>query len=94
MVKNKIIHRALKSQNILLKYLNEKKSKFLVKLKITFESCLWDNISNFLSSDIARINKIYAPEILKKEKYTEESDLWSIGILIYLLYFKEYHNRR
>ena len=90
MVKNKIIHRALKSQNILLKYLNEKKSKFLVKLKITFESCLWDNISNFLSSDIARINKIYAPEILKKEKYTEESDLWSIGILIYLLYFKEY----
>ena len=90
MVKNKIIHRALKPQNILLKYLNEEKSKFLVKLKITFESCLWDNISNFLSSDIARINKIYAPEILKKEKYTEESDLWSIGILIYLLYFKEY----
>ena len=28
--------------------------------------------------------------MLKKEKYTEESDLWSIGILIYLLYFKEY----
>ena len=94
MVNNKIIHRALKPQNILLKYLNEEKSKFLVKLKITYDSCFLDDSStdssNFLSSDIGMNYKIYAPEVLKGEKYTEESDLWSIGILIYLLYFKEY----
>ena len=90
MVNNKILHRALKPQNILLKYLNKEKSKFLVKLKITYDSCSLNDSSNFLSSDI-RINyKIYAPEVLKGEKYTEESDLWSIGILLYLLYFKEY----
>ena len=90
MVNNNIVHRALKPQNILLKYLNEKRSEFLVKLKITYDSCFSEDSSNFLSSDIGKNYKIYAPEVIKDEKYTEESDLWSIGILIYLLYFGEY----
>ena len=31
-----------------------------------------------------------APEILKGELYNQECDLWSLGIIIYSLYFKEY----
>ena len=34
---------------------------------------------------------IIAPEILKyKEENNEKNDLWSLGIIIYILYFKEY----
>ena len=91
MVKNKILHRALKPQNILLKYLNEEKTKYLVKLKMTDDSCSLNDSSTFLNSDNENNYKIYAPEVLKTGKYTDEkSDLWSIGILIYLLYFKEF----
>ena len=89
MVKNKILHRALKPQNILLKYLNKEKSKFLVKLKITDDSCSFNDSSNLMTSSIDKNNlKITSPEILKGEKDIKKSDLWSIGILIYLLYFK------
>ena len=92
MVNHNILHRAIKPQNILLKYLNDERTKFLVKLKITDDSCsLKDKDSaNFLSCDNERNYKIYAPEFLKEEKYYVESDLWSLGILIYLLYFKEF----
>ena len=31
-----------------------------------------------------------APEILEGEKYNQECDLWSLGIIIYVLYFKQY----
>ena len=31
-----------------------------------------------------------APEIIKEEEYLKKSDLWSIGIIIYYMYFKEY----
>ena len=91
MVKNKILHGALKPQNILLKYLNKEKSKFLVKLKITDDSCSFNDSSNLITSSIDKNNlKITSPEILKGEKDIEKSDLWSIGILIYLLYFKQF----
>jgi hypothetical protein len=46
MVKNKIIHRALKTQNNLLKYINEERSEFLVKLKIIYDSCSLIDSSN------------------------------------------------
>ena len=89
MFRNKILHRALKPQNILLKYLNKEKPQFLVKLKITDDSCSINDSSNLITSSIDNNNlKVTSPEILKEEKYIEKSDLWSIGILIYLLYFK------
>ena len=90
MVNNKILHRALKPQNILLKYLNKEKSKFLVKLKITYDSCSLNDSSNLITLAIDKNNlRVASPEILKKEKNIK-SDLWSLGILIYFLYFQEY----
>ena len=62
-----------------------------MKLKITDDTCSLDDATNLLSSAIENNNlKIISPEILKGEKYIEKCDLWSIGILIYSLYFKEF----
>jgi serine/threonine protein kinase len=92
MVKNKILHRALRPQNILMKYLNEEKSKFIVKLKLTDDSGILNSSNNLISQD--RINddnlRFYAPEVLEKGIYTEKSDLFSLGILMYYLCFNEY----
>ena len=91
MVKNKIVHRALKSENILMKYENKEKTKYLVKLKLTDDSGLLDSSSNSVEQKINNRNlEIYAPEVIDEKKYTEKSDLFSLGILIYFLYFKEY----
>jgi serine/threonine protein kinase len=88
MVKNKIIHRAIKPQNILLEFLNKEKSTFLVKLKITYDCCFLKDSSNLITIAIDRNNlRLYSPEILKKEKSIEKSDLWSLGILIYFFIF-------
>jgi len=86
MVENKILHRAIKLQNILLKYLNEKKTEYIVKLKLTDDCCLSDNSSKFLDTNFDRNYRIYSPEVLNEKDFTEQSDLWSVGILIYTLY--------
>ena len=90
MVDNKILHRAIKLQNILLKYLNEEKTKYIVKLKLTDDSCSLNNSSKFLDSNFGRNYRIYSPEVLIEKDFTEESDLWSLGILIYTLYFRAF----
>ena len=91
MVENEIIHRALKLENILIKYKNIEKTKYSVKLKLTEDSCSLKNSFNKLKRDkILRNIRILAPEILKGEEYNEESDLWSLGVLIYRLANKEY----
>jgi serine/threonine protein kinase len=87
MVKNKILHRALKSENILMKYENKEKSKYIVKLKLTDDTGV---LGSSLPKNIDRNLKVYAPEVLKGEKYTEKSDLWSLGVLIYFLYFNKF----
>ena len=88
MVEKSIVHRNLKLENILIKYENKEKTKYIPKLKFTNESCLLKDLSN---SKISLTNiKMIAPEILEKQNYDEKSDLWSLGVIIYLLSFKEY----
>ena len=92
MVNNKILHRAIKPQNILLKYLNEEKTKYIVKLKLTDDSGLLNSSNNLINQGkISNDNlRFYGPEVLEEGKYTEKSDLFSLGILMYYLYFDEY----
>ena len=91
MVKNKLVHRALNLENILIKYENEDKSKYNVKLKLTESSGLISNLKNLYKFDKNNINlNFISPEILKGEKINEKCDLWSLGIIIYSLYFKKY----
>ena len=91
MYENKLVHRALKLENILIKYLNKEKTKYTIKLKLTNESSFLKDLSHGHSLDTSRGDfKMMAPEILKGEKYFKKSDLWSLGVIIYVLSFKEY----
>ena len=84
MKEKNIIHRDLKLENILIKY---EKNKRIVK--ITDYGCSKRLISlsrNCYTKDIG--TTIYmAPEILEEKEYNYKCDLWSIGIIIYKLYF-------
>ena len=90
MNKNEILHRALRIENILIKYKNKEKDEFIAKLKLTDDCCSLKDSYNILSDKFYDNRWIYALEVLNEGEYTEESDLWSLGILIYLLYFKKY----
>lgn len=84
---NKISHRDLKLNNILVKYTNFDRTNYKVLL------CDYGVSNQLISTNFETHagTKIYmAPEILKDEPYTEKCDLWSLGINIYQMYFKNY----
>ena len=81
---NKIIHRDLKLQNILIKYTDETKTKFIPKLCDYGFSKNLDSITGTHLGTPATM----APEIMKNSTDVAKSDLWSIGVIIYQLHFK------
>ena len=88
MNKNNVVHRDIKLNNILIKYLDNKQTKFKVLLSDY-------GVSNQLNSMTGRFNThagtqiIMAPEILNGEEYNTKCDLWSLGVNIYQLYTKK-----
>ena len=89
MFENKIVHRDLKLENILLKYENGDQSKYIVKLTDYGISKQLLQVTH-LTTKIGT-PKLMAPEILEgNNNYNEECDLWSLGVIIYRLYFKKY----
>jgi serine/threonine protein kinase len=83
MKENKIIHRDLKLENILIKY--EDNNKYIIKLADYGSSKRLNSLSkNYCNTNVGTL--IYmALEILKGEKYNYKCDLWSIGVIIYRL---------
>lgn len=88
---NNIIHRDLKPENIMFRN-NEKKTG--TKLKpyeisiIDLDSCFPTDYSklDFISKNKVIGTPAYmAPEVLKGNKPTESSDLWSLGVILYIL---------
>ena len=73
---------------IIVKYLNEQKTKFKVLLSDY-------GVSNHINSitgkyrTIAGTKIIMAPEILNGEEYNNKCDLWSLGVNIFQLYTKK-----
>ena len=87
MVENNIIHRDLKLQNILIKYINEEKTKFIPKLSdYGFSKIVTEKYTGTVLGTPATM----APEIMNKQEYNNKVDLWSIGVLLYQLHFNEY----
>ena len=88
MVNNLIVHRDLKLDSIFIKYKNEEKSEYIIKLGNY-------DVSTKLNSEDQKIDlcvgsmDYMAPEISKGEIYDRKCDLWSLGIIIYKLLFKK-----
>ena len=89
MSKNIIIHRDLKLENILVKYLNNEKTKFIVKLTDYGVSRKMISLSKKCKTYSGTLITM-SPEILAGEEYDNEADLWSLGVIIYQLFFKKY----
>ena len=89
MYNKKIMHRDLKLQNILYKYTdNVNKKEFDVKLGDFGFAKVIEN--DFTRSHVGTPITM-APEILEeRSSYSFNSDLWSIGVIIYKLYSNEY----
>ena len=80
-----IIHIDLKLSNILIS---------LNKInKISFKLCdfgISKNMKDELSINLLENNLTIAPEIIEKGNINNKNDIWSLGIIIYYLLFKEY----
>ena len=85
MAKNKIIHGDLKLENILSKTENDKLIYKLTDYGVSKEFLeMSETIMGWGGSPYYS-----APEILSGNDFDESSDLWSLGIILYILYFRE-----
>ena len=82
---NNIIHRDLKLGNVLIKYTNEEKIKFIPKL---CDYGFSKELSNPSTGTHLGTPATMAPEVMKDKPYNSKADLWSIGVIIYQLHFK------
>ena len=89
MNKNHIIHRDLKLDNILVKYTDNTKTKFIVKLTDYGLSKQLVSLSELCQTHAGTLLTM-APEILNDEEYNDKCDLWSLGVIIYQMFFKQY----
>jgi len=89
MHKESIIHRDLKLENILVKYINKEENKIILKLIDFGISKIKDNKFTGLKGTYDYI----APEILLKivEDYKSSVDIFSLGIILYQLSHKLKH---
>ena len=90
MYENKLAHRDLKLQNILIKYKDgNDKNNFIVKLSDYGEAKRLTMTRNAFISNVGT-SSYMAPEILMGKPFDLKCDLWSLGVIIYILYFREY----
>ena len=88
MYEKNIIHRDIKLENFLIKYINKEKTKYIIKLgdygigKIKSTS-----VSNIISSGKKGTDETMAPEILLEKTTIYEStvDIYSLGVILYQL---------
>ena len=81
--KNKIIHRDLKPQNLLLN------SDYTV-LKISDFGFAKIIGAEAMAQTICGTPMYMAPEIMNVEPYTDRADLWSVGIILFEMFFARY----
>ena len=79
MRENKIIHKSLKLENILIKY--EDNNKYIIKLTDYESNKRAKLLYNVKYQTYLEILKYRPPEILKEGKFNYKSNLWTIGII-------------
>ena len=84
---NKITHRDLKPENILFSYIGDNKTDFIIKIGDFGLSKVLNASKNATTS--AGTDYFKAPEV-ETGKYTNKCDLYSIGIILYVLKMGEY----
>ena len=79
-----IVHRDIKAENILIDNLDD------ISVKVTdFGFATYFNASEKL--DLQLGSPFYMPpEIIKQEEYDEKVDIWSAGVLTYLILSSEF----
>jgi serine/threonine protein kinase len=87
MSENKIVHRDIKLENILVKYTNKEKTEFIPKMA-DFGTC--KEIKEYGPNTYIGSPQIMAPQVFRNEKYGPKADLWSMGVIIYYSHFMEY----
>ncbi len=88
MFDKKLCHGNLKPQNIFFSYKNEKKSDFIIKLRdFGFRTFL--NDSKTMKTNCGT-QDFMAPEVKEYEYLNEKSDLYSLGIILYMLKTGQY----
>ena len=82
----RIIHRDLKLENILIKFINEKKTEYILKLG-DYGIGKFKSESNGIFSGLKGTPDTVAPEIILEKKKTYENiiDIFSLGIILYQL---------
>ena len=76
-----IVHRDLKPENILLD--SQDKTNLDIKISDFGFACFFNPDEGL---DLVLGSPIYmAPEIILKEKYNDKVDIWSIGVITYML---------
>ena len=81
-------HRDLKPENILIKYTDNNKINFDIKLT-DFGLSTYEIHSSIKTYSYAGSNNYMAPEI-EILQYNNQCDLWSLGVILYELYTNKY----
>ena len=87
MQNNNILHRDLKLGNVLITFTDEAKTHFIPKLAdygFSKQLSIYNTRTTHLGTPATM-----APEIMMNLPYDEKSDLWSVGVMMYQLYYKE-----
>ena len=81
---NNYIHRDLKPENILIKYTDDNRNNFDIKLSDFGFSTKEINSSFHTFSNVGTRN--YMDPQIETNNYNNKCDLWSLGVLLYELY--------
>ena len=92
LLNNRIVHRNIKPDNILIKYLDEDKINFDIFLGGFSTGLKYNKKEDVIKVALIGTPGFIAPEILENEIYRNNCDLYSIGMTLYVLYWKNYEN--
>ena len=81
---NDILHRDIKPENIMIKFIDDSKKTYIPKIS---DYGLSRKLDDGKATTYLGTPRYMAPEILTDDEYSDKSDLFSIGVMMYQLYF-------